>query len=220
MMNLNAGHEPEGVIKFNCLHADGPLPTEDGLPQLLAWRRILHGLGLIGQTPERYDGYGFGNISVRAGESGFLITGTQTGAPPELTPQQCVMVTAWDTRRNEIRAQGPVRPSSESMTHAVLYELDPSLGCVMHAHCPDIWHKGEALGLPATRSEVPYGTPEMAEEVRRLWRETDASSRGVFIMAGHEDGVVSYGADAMTAGNILIDHLARAYALEHQETRR
>jgi hypothetical protein len=60
----------------------------------------------------------------------------------------------------------------------------------------------------------------MAEEVRRLWRETDASSRGVFIMAGHEDGVVSYGADAMTAGNILIDHLARAYALEHQETRR
>jgi len=219
MMNLNAGHEAEGVIKFNCLHTEGPLPAEIGLSQLLAWRRILHGLGLIGQTPERYDGYGFGNISVRAGESGFLITGTQTGAPPELTPQQCVAVTAWDTRRNEIRSQGPVRPSSESMTHAVLSALDSSLGCVMHAYCPDIWHKREVFGVPATRSEVPYGTPEMAEEVRRLWRETDASSRGIFVMAGHEDGVVSYGGDAQAAGNIMVDHLARAYALEHEENR-
>ena len=210
----------EGVIKFTCHHTTGPLPTQEGLPGLLAWRKVLHALGMIGQNADRYQGYGFGNISVRPGvtgdrEKGFLITGTQTGAPAELTPKQCVWVSDWDTEHNELASQGTIRPSSESLTHGVLYELQSELGCVMHAHCPEIWQYGPQWNIPVTRPEVAYGTPAMADEVRRLWQETDAAEKGIFIMGGHEDGVVSYGNDAQTAGKILVDHLARAYADEY-----
>ncbi len=44
-------------------------------------------------------------------------------------------------------------------------------------------------------AEVPYGTPEMAREVQRLFRETDVRARRIFAMAGHKDGIVAFGQD-------------------------
>jgi L-ribulose-5-phosphate 4-epimerase len=46
---------------------------------------------------------------------------------------------------------------------------------------------------PATVSSVTYGTPEMAREVQRLFRETDLRSRKIFAMAGHRDGIIVFG---------------------------
>jgi hypothetical protein len=42
---------------------------------------------------------------------------------------------------------------------------------------------------------VPYGTPEMAREVQRLFRETDVRNWNIFAMAGHGDGIVAFGRD-------------------------
>jgi hypothetical protein len=55
---------------------------------------------------------------------------------------------------------------------------------------------------PTTSIAAEYGTPAMAEEVQRLFRETDVLQRRLFVMAGHHDGVVAFGAslpDAMAA---------------------
>ena len=50
----------------------------------------------------------------------------------------------------------------------------------------------------------------MAGEVARLFRETDVLQQGVFTMAGHEDGVVAFGASASEAAGRVINCYARA----------
>ena len=210
--------EREGVIKFDCrFRPSEPLPRAS-LTDLIAWRKILFQLALIGQDPARYQGLGFGNLSCRltAKDSvdaveGFAISGTQTGELDEVDPRHFSWVLRCDPQRNRVEAQGPVKPSSESLTHGVVYRLDASANCVMHAHSPHIWRRAGELGLPVTDPSVPYGTPAMAAEVGRLWRETDVSQRGIFAMGGHEDGVVAFGPDVPSAGLILVRHLALAY---------
>lgn len=205
----------EGVIKFDCRFRLGePLPY-DQLIEIIAWRKILFQLSLIGQDPGRYQGLGFGNISRRwvtsEADGGFVISGTQTGELAELDARHFTLVRLCDPGRNLIDAQGPVQPSSESLTHGVLYGLDARVNWVMHVHSPHIWQQAAALALPATDPDVPYGTAALAAEVQRLWRQTDVSARGIFAMGGHEDGVVAFGPDAQSAGTALVHHLARAY---------
>jgi L-ribulose-5-phosphate 4-epimerase len=209
----------EGVIKFDLAFTEAP-PLVHDLRTLQAWRRLLYANHLIGQDPRRYAGYGYGNISQRVApfeapphERPFVITGGQTGGLPELAQEHYVLVTACYPDRNRVVAEGPMIPSSESMTHGTLYELDDRLRFVIHVHSPEIWQAAAALGLPTTRADVAYGTPEMADEVRRLFRETDVAATRLFAMGGHEDGLVSFGETAEAAGTVLLACLARAYAL-------
>ncbi len=139
----------------------------------------------------------------------FAITGTQTGGISDLTPDHYVVVTACYPEENRLVAEGPIRPSSESMTHGTLYQLDDQIRWVMHGHSPHIWRNAAALDLPMT-TDVPYGTPAMAAEVRRLFQETDLPAVKIFGMAGHEDGIVSFGRTAEEAGFVLLGYLARA----------
>src|SRR5690606_25513903 len=99
---------------------------------------------------------------------------------------------------------GETKPSSEAMTHGQLYQIDSSINFVIHAHCPQIWQQASTLLLPQTRAEVAYGTVAMAEEVARLFRETDVLQQGTFTMAGHEDGVVTFVSTAAQAADRLI----------------
>ena len=205
----------EGVIKFKMEYtAAAPLAAAD-LRALNAWRRILVMLELIGQTPSRYEGYGFGNISCRlapwnapAEQRRFVITGTQTGHVAHLAPEHFVVVTACHPVQNLTVAEGPIKPSSESMTHGAVYALDSRIRWVMHGHSPEIWRNAERLAIPITRAEVPYGTPEMSAEVARLYSESDLRRRCLFAMGGHEDGVVSFGRTAEQAGTVLLAALA------------
>ena len=59
-------------------------------------------------------------------------------------------------------AQGPVKPSSEAMTHSMIYDQDVDAGCVLHAHSSVIWNHAAELGLPTTAANISYGTPQMA----------------------------------------------------------
>jgi hypothetical protein len=167
-------------------------------------------LGLIGRDPGLYDGYAYGNISVRAGR-GFVISGTQTGGKATLTAEDLAWVQDVDPARNRLRATGPVRPSSEAMTHGQIYLTLPAAAAVIHAHSAMIWRRATALGLPLTAPEAGYGTPAMAAEVGRLLA-TATSDSGGFAMGGHEDGVAVYAADMDTAGGLMLDLLARASA--------
>lgn len=207
--------QAEGALQFNLtfLPAD-PLPAAK-LCSLNAWRQIFFRIGLVGQDPTRYGGWGFGNISIRL-ESGdstsFVISGTQTGGLIRLFPEHYAIVKSVDPKTNCVVAEGITRPSSESLTHASLYRLDPAVGAVIHAHSPDIWSLAESMGIPVTRGDVHYGTPEMAEEVCRLFQNTPVSVLKIFAMSGHEDGVVSFGRSMEEAGLTLIRYLAIAIA--------
>ena len=96
------------------------------------------------------------------------------------------------------------------MTHGQLYQLSDDINFVIHAHCPQIWRQATSLNLPQTRAEVPYGTVAMADEVARLFADTDALQRGLFTMAGHEDGVVAFGYSAGQAAQRLMSVYALA----------
>lgn len=205
----------EGVVRFNLtfLPAD-PLPAEMIL-SLNAWRQILYRLGLIGQDLRLYGGLGFGNISIReesVNAAAFVISGTQTGGMERLFPEHYALVTAFDPASNSVVAQGTVRPSSESLTHGSVYRMDSRIGAVIHAHSPDIWSQAESIGLPVTRRDVHYGTPEMAEEVCRLFQDTPVRELKIFAMGGHEDGIVSFGSCLEQAGLTLVRYLALAVA--------
>ncbi len=211
--------EQEGVIKFKLHYTPSAgLPLGDevlstAVSALNGWRTLCRRLDLIGQDPVRYDGYGFGNISQRVADS-FLISGTQTGHVAQLTAEQYALVTACDPAHNQVWATGAVKPSSEAMTHAVLYALDASIRAVIHVHSPDLWHTAVSLNLPQTDPAVPYGTPAMAAEVARLFADTAVGSRGIFSMGGHEDGVVAFGSSLDAAGAILTTALAHASGMK------
>jgi len=56
---------------------------------------------------------------------------------------------------------------------------------------------------PTTSKAIEYGTPEMAYEVRRLFKTTDVKSRKIFVMAGHEGGIITFGKDLEEAFTVL-----------------
>lgn len=198
----------EGVIKFQLDHTPADYLPADDLAALNHWRAWMYAHKLIGvlETPEGKVGYG--NISTRWGD-GFAITGSQTGHLAELTAVHYTLVTEAVPEENKVVSRGPIRPSSESLTHAMLYQMDEGIQWVMHAHHAPIWQAAKRLGLPLTAPEVPYGTPKMAAETARLFRETDVRQIGMFAMTGHEDGIVSFGETADQAAAVMEKYLGR-----------
>jgi L-ribulose-5-phosphate 4-epimerase len=177
-------------VKFTYERARPDIASFEALAELNIYRRKLLEQRLIGVDS---NGVGFGNLSVRDGVSGnFYITGSATGGVPELTPTDYVRVVAYDFARNWLCYEGAAIPSSESLTHAALYESDPTISAVIHCHDSVLWATLLERG-PTTSKPVAYGTPEMAYEIMRLFTASDVRSREIFVMAGHEGGIVTFG---------------------------
>ena len=210
----------EGAIKFNLRYTRAILPDTVSLDALNRWRNTLRERTLIGQDPERYDGYGYGNVSQRIdtrqsarGHRSFIISGTQTGHLYRLDREHYTLVESYDTGSDTVVARGPVKPSSESLTHGMIYDMDMGIQVVLHAHSPDIWRNARVLGIPETAADVEYGTPAMALEVERLFNVTGVADRLIFSMAGHRDGVVSFGHTAQQAGEAMLNALQSSQTL-------
>jgi L-ribulose-5-phosphate 4-epimerase len=188
-------------VKFTYARTRAEIPAFDELVGLNACRRRLRALRVIGVDS---NGIGFGNLSVRDGETNnFYITGSATGGQPELMAADRVRVVAYDFASNWLRYEGAAIPSSESLTHAAIYESDPSTSAVIHCHDSVLW---AALldRAPTTSKAVAYGTPEMAYEIIRLFKGTDVRSRKIFVMAGHEGGILTFGKDHHEALAVLM----------------
>jgi ribulose-5-phosphate 4-epimerase/fuculose-1-phosphate aldolase len=187
-------------IKFKCEHTVVPAVLFDGFAELNACRQKLRRLEMIGVNA---NGIGFGNLSIRDGTTNsFYITASATGGISELTLAGYARVVAYDFARNWLRCEGSVIASSESLTHAAVYESEAKAGAVIHGHNLKLW--ATLLGhAPTTSKAIEYGTPEMAYEVRRLFKTTDVKSRKIFVMAGHEGGVVTLGKDLEEAFTVL-----------------
>ena len=189
-----------GSVKFTCEHVHAQLEPFAGFEELNACRRRLLTLGLIGVDGS---GIGYGNVSVRdCSRPGFYITGSATGAKPELTLDHYSRVTAVDASRNWLRCEGFAIASSESLTHAAVYEANPAANAIIHGHSTILWHRFIDRA-PTTDRNVEYGTPAMAGEVARLFRETNVSRQKLFVMGGHEEGFVVFGAELDDAFRVL-----------------
>lgn len=193
----------EGYIKFNCNWIPSDDIPLDKVAALNVWREIFYKKGLIGVYP---DGIGFGNISMRCDEKTFLISGTATGGLATLNESHYSLVTGYDLSTNSIICAGPVKASSESLTHAMIYECSAVTNAVIHIHNLDLWNRLKHR-VPTSNESISYGTTEMANEIKRLFEETALSKEKIIVMAGHREGIIGFGKDPEEAGNILINKL-------------
>ena len=202
----------EGVIKYQCKWTEKKdIIKYSSIKQLISARNKLHDLKLI--DVYKQNGIGFGNISQRIlndndnDKISFYITGTQTSKidNDKMNESHFCIVNDYNIKENKLFCFGAIRASSESMTHAIIYELNAKINCVIHIHHNKLWNK--CLNkLPTTNKNIKYGTPEMAKEVKRLYQNNinDIQNKKIFIMGGHQDGLISFGYSIQSALDLMI----------------
>ena len=186
----------EQGIRFTYDWREGAPPIAD---DVVRWRNLLHKLNLVGAYP---DGTGYGNLSVRRGD-GFAITAAKTGLIDELDGSHISLVTHCDVDNHFVVCQGPAMASSESVSHAIIYQCEPSVGAVVHIHSDLLWRYMLHTGV---RTEVfaGAGTQEMTSEIRRLFEQKELSESGIFVMAGHLEGIMVFAKSMDDAGELLL----------------
>ena len=188
----------DGVIKYHVVHTHAQAPSFSAYLQLEALRSRLFALGLIGET---IDGIGYGNISQREGEYDFYITATQTGKQSSLTADEYVWIERYDFESFTVFSKGLNKPSSEALSHAMIYEVHPDIQAVIHIHSKPLWQMMINTGALATTAE--YGTAEMVHEIAELYQSHDPFKNNTFVMKGHEDGIIAFGKDIAQAEEVL-----------------
>jgi ribulose-5-phosphate 4-epimerase/fuculose-1-phosphate aldolase len=194
----------EGYIKYRCDWLEAPAFPDELVAELNAWRNCLYDAGLVGYYEQH--GVGYGNLSIRDG-AGFIISGTQTGHIPRTDRTHYARVTDCDIDDNRVSCEGPLHASSEALTHAAIYALDPDIGAVVHVHDNALW-QSLMDKVPTTSPEVSFGTPEMAREFARLYQETAFPHERIAVMAGHEDGLVTFGDGIADAARCILEMAA------------
>ena len=190
----------EGYIKFNCEWIKDKPIRINKLVEINKWRDKLYKLGLIGA----YDnGIGFGNISIRFKKNTFIITGSATGNLHVMNENHYVLVNKYNLAKNSLTCKGPIKASSESLSHAIIYECSSDTNAVIHIHNIHIWKKF-IYKLPTTNKDIPYGTPEMAKEIKQLFTKSNVNLEKIIVMGGHKEGIISFGKDLEEAGNTLL----------------
>lgn len=206
-------YSTNSVIKFKCIFVKGYPQNTELIKDLQTARNKLFEMGLIGVNS---DGFGVGNISMRhpmisRNKVNFVITGSQTSGikPSDINENHFVLVNDYDIVRNKLYGYGPIKPSSESMTHAALYECDKNIQCVVHIHNLKLWENA-IHKLPTTDVSAKYGTPEIALAVKKLWNEQKNDMKynvKVCVMGGHREGLLSWGYSI----NEAIDNMVTIY---------
>jgi ribulose-5-phosphate 4-epimerase/fuculose-1-phosphate aldolase len=182
-----------GSVKFTCDRVEAKLTRFPEFDELNRCRRKLIDLGMVGVDA---NGIGFGNLSVRddVTSSQFYITGSGTGGIAGLTPADFARVVAYNFAQNWLRCEGARVASSESLTHAAVYESDPNVRAVIHCHDLKLWETLLQNGnVHNTPKGIEYGTPEMAFAVQRLFQTTDVKAQKIFVMTSHEGGLIAFG---------------------------
>lgn len=189
----------DGIIKFQYNWENKALETTKELEELIKYRDLAHEKGFIGIYD---DGIGYGNMSKRVQE-GFLVSGSATGSIIQSNSNHYSLVHQWSIENNEIWCRGPIAASSESLTHAIIYEELPQVNGILHIHDIKLW-KRYYHSLPSTCSHIAYGTTDMARAVQFLVRNLD-KEEDVFLMKGHEEGLLAYAQNLENAFQIFMD---------------
>lgn len=196
----------EGHIKFNCKWVKDKPVTKIIISNINTWRNRLYEIGLIG---EYENGIGYGNISFRMDNNCFLITGSATGGISKLNESHYAIVNDYNLAQNSLICKGPIKASSESLSHGAIYDCRPSTNAVIHVHHLKLWN--ELLYVfPTTSTSATYGTPEMAMEIKRLLAAHDIEKQNTIVMGGHKEGILVFGKSLDETGNKVVE-LLNAY---------
>jgi ribulose-5-phosphate 4-epimerase/fuculose-1-phosphate aldolase len=193
----------EGYVKYTADHTEAPA----AVAEIPLWKELdeartrLYDCGLIGALS---NGVGFGNVSVKVKDGEFLVSGTATGNRRVLGSEGYCMVTAFDIDENRVTTSGPVKASAESMSHGAIYRACLSARVVIHIHSRKIFDGMLRDNYPRTPADAPYGTPEMARAIIACVKER-GEVPGVIVMAGHDEGVIAWGASVKETLDLVLD---------------
>jgi hypothetical protein len=190
----------DGVIKYQ-LEFNQSKPIDWQVCAEIEEVRVrLYELGLIGVYE---NGIGYGNISqLIDGTNKFVITGTQTGDKTNLEAKDYSLIESIDIDTFKTTATGATKPSSESITHATIYQLSNEIKSVIHIHSESLWHYMIENNYLAT-SDVEYGSIDMVKDVINIYKNQDALDQPIFVMKGHFEGIVIFGKSILEAEKIL-----------------
>ncbi|MCD4832898.1 MAG: class II aldolase/adducin family protein [Bacteroidales bacterium] len=193
----------EGYIKFNLNWEEKSFDFSDkDFHEINSCRQKLYEAGFIGAYP---DGIGFGNLSVRYNKNQFIISGSATGNFKNLSKNHFALVKDFDISKNNIQYVGLTKASSESLSHAAIYNSNSEVNAVIHIHHKGMWNT-YLNDLPTTDKKAEFGTPEIAIELAKLANLPS----GIIIMGGHPEGIISYGKTIEKAYNILIEYFNKS----------
>ncbi len=194
----------EGIIKFNFEHKvldisllDFIARNQEKIEKLKLVRNKLHEMNLVGVLE---NGIAFGNLSVRLGNDErniFLITGSATGGKAQLNLEDFALVDSFSIDRNFITSLGQVHASSESLTHAAIYQANKEVMAVIHVHNKIMFDSLTDGNIHSISKDIPYGSPQLAYA---LGDRASQSSSGIVATKGHEDGVFAWG---LEIGDVL-----------------
>lgn len=189
----------DGVVKYSLeFESDDALILDESV-EIEEVREDMFLLGLIGAYS---NGIGYGNISMRHKKNQFVITATQTGEKERLLYTDYSLVTQVNFNTFTATAKGASKPSSEAITHACIYELDTNINAIIHIHNEKIWNfmlKNDYLST----NDTPYGTPEMVDDIRSIYKDIEVLTNNAFVMKGHFEGVVTFGKNLYEAKKAL-----------------
>jgi len=202
--------DKEGIIKFKVIFTKEDSVLKEDISAINRWRNILFDKKMIGCE----NGIGYGNVSVLAdrlydNKKAFIITGSQTGSISELTNKDYCSVIGYDFEKNLISAKGLIKPSSESLSHAAFYDTDDEIKSVIHVHCAKLWDKADKFNIPMIDKNAEYGSKEMAAEIIKTYKRYKKKKINLFCMAGHKDGLISFGKDLNEAGYAILEVFER-----------
>ena len=190
----------EGYIKFDCNFSKINCIGKNDIIELNHYRQKLYQLGMIGKDSGNIS---FGNLSQRINSRQFIITGTNTGGIKNLKCEHYSEIIDWNIDNNSVLCEGLIKASSESLSHAAIYEILPEINSVIHIHNKIFWNKFVGK-LPTTKFSAAYGTVELAKEIQLLIKNSLAQKEKIIIMEGHVDGIILFGKTFNDAFNRLM----------------
>ena len=185
-------------IKFTVEFLSHEAPNDSRLETLKHWCRIFHEYHLA----PPYPGGSAGNLSFRlnAGQLPFIITGTAVGLKDQLGNDKFVRVEACDLEKKQVQVKGLIEPSSETILHYAIYKQRPDVQVIFHGHSDEILAATEALKIPETHTEAPYGSIELIQRVLEILEQ-----HAFIILRSH--GFVAMGSDLNETGDLAMEIL-------------
>lgn len=182
----------DGIIKFSYEFISNRIPQTKKIEQLNKIRQKFWELKLIGVDE---NGISYGNISQRLTNNAFLITASQVGIEKTLTAEDYVIIRKADVDLNRVWVEGRKLPSSESLTHYVVYKSNPVINFVIHFHHKKLWEKLFEI-VTTTKFNLGCGTKELAQSIFEIISKSENQYCGLIVIGGHRDGLIAYSSRA------------------------
>ena len=89
----------------------------------------------------------------------------------------------------------------------MIYKINSNINAVIHIHSKALWEFMKENNALHTNAE--YGTIEMVNEIASLYKEKNPFDESIFVMRGHEDGIMAFGKTVQEAELTLFDTIQK-----------